>query len=543
MMASCPSNAPSDDLGRVPLSQLLAGLVADCAQAPPVPIAQVVLDSRRAGPGTLFLACRGSQTHGLAYARAAVTAGAIAVAAEPDANWSSAAITALRSQLGVPVIPVDALGRQASLIAARCYGDPSAQLDMIGITGTNGKTSVSQFIAQVLSLEASCAFIGTLGQGLAEDAPGLTKVSGMTTPDGPELQCMLAELRHRGATAVAMEVSSHALAQHRVAAVRFDYAVLTNLTHDHLDYHGDMSAYAAAKARLFQTPGLRWAVLNAEDPFSHDLCAQLAPDVKRAFYRLSPEAECEINGELDISAAMIEHQAQGLRFDVRVRDALSGATHHGRCETPLLGRFNVANVLAVLAVLLARGMTFESALQRLSRIRGVPGRMEAFGSSGEPLCVVDYAHTPDALEQALTELRAHLLADRPDPFDPSAAGRLLLVFGCGGERDPGKRALMGAIAERLADQVILTDDNPRNEDGDAIIQAIQAGMTGTGAQVEVERQRALAIRRALLLAGAKDAVLIAGKGHETEQDLGELKLRFSDRAQVMQALREWRGSH
>jgi UDP-N-acetylmuramoyl-L-alanyl-D-glutamate--2,6-diaminopimelate ligase len=519
----------------VRLPALLAGMQSYAATLPDLPIARVTLDSRRVGSATLFLACQGMRAHGLDHAHAAVAAGAVAIVAEPSTTWSIPAINALAHELGVPVIPLAGLKSQAGVIAARCYGDPSAALELIGVTGTNGKTSVSQFIAQASMPDLSCALIGTLGQGFPGVLNTVGDGAGMTTPDAPELQRLLAELRQQGAAAVAMEVSSHALAQQRVSAVRFDYAVLTNLTRDHLDYHGTMEAYAAAKARLFHSPGLRWAILNADDAFGWTLRTHLAAEVKRAFYSLGSGAarlECESRGDdLLVMATAIERHPRALGLQVRARVPWDGDHwQSGELQTPLLGRFNAANLLATLTLLLARGMALDTALWRLSLITGVPGRMECFGTPGEPLCVVDYAHTPDALEQALSELRAHC-----------PAGRLLVVFGCGGERDTGKRALMGRVAERLADHVILTDDNPRHEDGDAIIDDIQAGMSETGNHVEVERQRGLAIRRALLLAGAGDAVLIAGKGHETEQDMGELKLRFSDRAQIMQALGEWRG--
>lgn len=522
------------------LDALLAGIAPPGQVLPPVPVLGLALDSRQARAGSLFLATQGERAHGLDFARELSKRGLAAIVAEPGERWSLAALEALAADLGLPVIAVRHLGARLGEIAARFHQDPSAALEVVGITGTNGKTSVSHFIAQALASEARCGLIGTLGQGF----PGALSATGMTTPDALRLQEVLAELRDHGAEAVAMEVSSHALAQHRVDAVHFDYAVLTNLTRDHLDYHGSMAAYAQAKARLFSQPGLRWAILNAGDAFSVELLATLAPEVRVAWYSLDPSLDpvgdlpAAARGRCDLLvwARELEHLGRGLRLSIAARGGSLGVeTVQGRLETGLLGRFNAANLLAALALLLARGMAFDNALHALARITGVAGRMECFGTADEPLCVVDYAHTPDALEQALAALRAH------------TQGRLAVVFGCGGERDCGKRPLMGEVAARLADQVILTDDNPRHEDGDAIVAAILAGMKGLGeslpAHVEVERQRALAIRRALLRAGPGDALLIAGKGHETEQDMGELRVRFSDRAQVMQALREWRGSN
>jgi UDP-N-acetylmuramoyl-L-alanyl-D-glutamate--2,6-diaminopimelate ligase len=531
MMAMRASHAPA-----WPLDRLLAGFVAPGTALPPLPISGLAQDSRKAAPGVLFLACQGEHQHGLDFAREVAARGTPAIAAEPSERWPHTALAALATELGIPLIPIARLGKQAGAIAARFHRDPSAALEVIGITGTNGKTSVSHFIAQSLACELRCAIIGTLGQGF----PGALTSTGMTTPDALSLQSTLADLLAQDAEAVAMEISSHALAQHRADAVHVDYGLLTNLTRDHLDYHGSMAAYAEAKARLFSLPGLRWAILNADDEFTNQLLPTLAPEVKLALYSLNPgltlSAAWRGRCDLLVQARVVQPHQRGLRLRVQAQEpAGAGEMREGQIETRLIGRFNAANLLASLALLLARGIAFDTGLSQLGRVTGVPGRMECFGGAGEPLCVVDYAHTPDALEQALVGLRAH------------CSGKLIVVFGCGGERDRGKRPLMGQVAARLADGVIVTDDNPRHEDGDAIIAEILAGMhTPDGAQSGapsriIERQRGIAIRRALLLAGPADAVLIAGKGHETEQDMGELKVRFSDRAQVMQALSEWQG--
>lgn len=499
------------------LSSLLAGLAHWPGGADPR-ISRVTLDSRAVGPGTLFLACQGTRGHGLAYAAAARCAGAVAIAAEPTGQWDEAALAARAAELRIPLVPVPGLSGLASLLADRFFGEPSRMLEVIGVTGTNGKTSVTHHLAQLIGAEQPCGLIGTLGAGL----PGELASTGLTTPDPVTLQAELAALRAAGTQVAALEVSSHALAQGRAAAVRFRHAVFTNLTRDHLDYHGDMARYGQAKQRLFETPGLEWAVLNRDEAFTGEILAGLRPGVARAFYSLAPEPPPSGACELWVNAEAIEPRPRGLRL------AVVSSLGAGSVEVGLMGRFNAANLLAVLAVQLARGRPFAAALRALAEVRGVPGRMEYFGGDGMPLVVVDYAHTPDALGQVLRHLRDH------------ARRRILTVFGCGGERDPGKRPLMGAVAERLSDLMILTDDNPRREDGDAIIAAILAGLNDPAA-ARVERRRGQAIRLAIALADRDDLVLVAGKGHETTQDMGELRVHFSDRAQVVQALREWEG--
>jgi UDP-N-acetylmuramoyl-L-alanyl-D-glutamate--2,6-diaminopimelate ligase len=499
------------------LSELLSGLAPMPRDAERM-VAQLTLDSRRAEPGSLFLACRGAVAHGLDFAHEAGRRGAAAIAGEPDARWDASAIEALAARLGIPVLAVADLGCKASAIADRFYFAPSAALDVIGVTGTNGKTSVTHYLAQALAPELTCGIVGTLGVGFPGDLARGTH----TTPDPVILQESLAFLHARGARAVAMEVSSHALAQGRASAVRLSHAVLTNLSRDHLDYHGDMVSYGAAKASLFLAHAIRWAVLNLDDPLSLTILAALPPGVSAAGYSLRADAVAPARCDLLVRARDVQPLPRGLHL------AVETPTGAGAIEVGLLGRFNAANLLAVLAVLLTRGVSLERALRLLARARGVPGRMECFGGNGMPLVVVDYAHTPDALEQALSNLRAH------------TAGRLVCVFGCGGERDRGKRPLMGEIAERLSDRMILTDDNPRREDADAIIDEILGGVSRRDA-IRIERQRGLAIRRAIATADERDVVLIAGKGHEITQDMGELKVHFSDRAQVVQALREREG--
>ena len=498
----------------LPLSTLLRG-IGDVEPEQERTITALALDSRDLAAGTLFCALAGTRRHGMEFAAAAVENGAVALLAEPDDDWTAGRLAQSATELGVPVIPLPQLSQRLSTLAGRFYGEPSRELDLIAATGTNGKTSVCQFIAQALDGGRPCGVVGTLGYGF----PGELAPTAHTTPDAIRLQGILAELLGRGATAVAMEVSSHALDQGRAAGLAVDTAVFTNLTRDHLDYHQDMLNYAQAKRRLFHLPGLRHAVLNADDPFGREILASLDPAVEPVLYGLESDWQPVADGSRWLRAGSVEPQARGMKIRV------SGSWGEGEFTTSLLGHFNAGNLLAVLAVLLLRGWRLQSALERLQQVRGVPGRMECFGTPDQPLVVVDYAHTPDALEQALKVLREH----RPR--------RLTVLFGCGGDRDRGKRPLMGAVAEQLGDRLIVTDDNPRNEEGDRIVADILAGMEQP-ARAEVERNRARAIRQAIEGAEPEDIVLVAGKGHETTQTVGDLVLPFSDRAQVVQALNE-----
>jgi UDP-N-acetylmuramoyl-L-alanyl-D-glutamate--2,6-diaminopimelate ligase len=496
------------------LSDLLDGFASVPPQAD-VTIGGIDLDSRRIDAGGLFLACSGAETHGLDFAAGACARGTAAIVAEPCTRWDLRAMSELGGRLGVPVVPVPDLGQKASALADRFFGQPSTAMEIIGVTGTNGKTSVTHYLAQALGVELKCGVIGTLGVGF----PGELAESAHTTPDPVTLQETLAMLRGGGARAVAMEVSSHALAQGRAAGVRFSCAVFTNLSRDHLDYHGDMESYGIAKRQLFRMPGLRWAVLNLDDPLSAEIAEELEPSAKVAYYTVRSDAHRPPKCDLWVRASEVTPGPGGLYL------RLATSAGMGELRVNLLGRFNASNLLAVLSVMLSRGLPLERALREISRVRTVPGRMERFGGDGAPLVVVDYAHTPDALEQALVNLREH------------ASGRIHCVIGCGGNRDRGKRPLMGAIAEGQSDRVIVTDDNPRSEDGNAIVEEILAGMERPNA-VTVERHRSLAIRLAIATASERDLVLIAGKGHETTQDMGELKVHFSDGAQVLQVLQE-----
>jgi len=492
------------------LSQLLAGL-ADVPDTTDRTINGVSMDSRTCVPGSLFLAASGEINHGLEFLSQAMENGAVAVVSETADEWPSEKIIAIAADHSIPLYFSTNVNRDASEIAARFYNCPSKQLKIIGVTGTNGKTSCAHFIAQALSSFHKCGVIGTIGVGF----PDNLHPASHTTPGPVILQSHLQNMLCEGAVTVAMEVSSHGMEQRRVDAVEFDVVVLTNLTRDHLDYHGSMDAYADAKRQLFIQPDLQWTVLNLDDSFGRELLEQVSTTAKTIGYSI------ESGGSRDmdywIEAIDVESSQQGLKVTVE------SSWGEGIVESALLGRFNVSNLLAVLGVLLSQGIDFDAALKCLGDLQTVPGRMERFGGDQAPLIVVDYAHTPDALEQALLSLRQH------------TTGRLICVFGCGGDRDSGKRPQMAAIAECCADRIIVTDDNPRTEDGDEIIRDIFAGIQNSQ-RVEVLRNRSEAISHAITIARETDTVLVAGKGHEDYQLIGGQRLDFSDRDCVSDCL-------
>ena len=494
-------------------AQRLSALLSDIALVPASAdriVRGIRLDSRRVQAGDLFLACNGLQHRGHDFIPAALTKGAAAIAYELAAG--EVAFLPPFAAGGAPQIPVAQLTQRAGIIAERFYGEPSRELFMVGITGTNGKTSCSHYLAHALHTAAKpCGVIGTVGNGLLDELQAGTH----TTPDAVNLHALLADMRAEGACSVVMEASSHALDQGRANGVAFDIAVFTNLTRDHLDYHGDMAAYGAAKQKLFHLPGLRYAVINGDDAFGRELLATLRPEVTAVSYGLRDA----IAGVIPhVRAHAVHLHDEGMRLEVE------SPWGSGHVELPLLGRFNASNVLAVLATLLIMGIDFADALRRLGRLQAVTGRMQRFGGGTAPQVVVDYAHTPDALEQALSALRAH------------CRGRLWCVFGCGGDRDRGKRPLMGAVASRLADRLVITDDNPRTEDPAAITAEILAGVDSNAKETRLIHDRAAAIAYALQLALAGDIVLIAGKGHETYQQIGMQYLPFSDQAVVARLL-------
>jgi UDP-N-acetylmuramoyl-L-alanyl-D-glutamate--2,6-diaminopimelate ligase len=459
-------------------------------------------DSRRCAPGVAFFACPGERVDGRQFIPDAIARGAAAVVWEADGF-------AWRPEWRVANVAVPGLRRQAGALAHQFYGRPSAALWICGVTGTNGKTTCSQWIAAALTgAAAKCGVIGTLGAGF----PGALDDASHTTPDALEVHRLLADMRRAGAVAAAMEVSSHALQQDRVGGVAFDCALFTNLSHDHLDYHGSMDAYAAAKARLFEIEGLACAVLNLDDVFGAQLAQRLAGrgvrTIGTSLFGAGGGA-----GEHLVAAAI---DGERVRID----------SSWGEVEVSLraLGRFNVANALAVAGALVAYGMDFRDAARCLEELPEVPGRMQRVGGEGGPLVVVDYAHSPDALDKVLQTLR---------PITDARGGRLVAVFGAGGDRDRAKRAPMGAIASRLADRIVLTSDNPRSEAPLAILRDIEAGVQAPHA---LEPDRARAIDTAIAQAADADVVLIAGKGHEATQEIAGRRLPFSDAAAARAAL-------
>jgi UDP-N-acetylmuramoyl-L-alanyl-D-glutamate--2,6-diaminopimelate ligase len=493
------------------LGTLFAGLA-------PVPdqhrsVSALCLDSRAVTPDALFLAVQGLSGHGLTYLEQALERGARVVAWQPAPGVAAPSVPA-----GVLAFPVPDLDQQLGRVASRFHGEPSQALSVFGVTGTNGKTSVSQLLAQALDGAGErCGVLGTLGYGLwGRLAPGTH-----TTPDAVRVQALLAEFRAQGAGYAALEVSSHALDQGRVAGVRFAVATFTNLTRDHLDYHGDLARYAAAKQRLFRSEGLGHAVINAGDPVGRGFLADLPDGVAGIAYGLDADEVRSAPATARLYARRVALEDRGLTIEV------DGDLGRGTLSARLLGRFNAANLLAVLASLVALGVPFARALALLGDARTVPGRMECFGGGPRPLVVVDYAHTPDALGQVLRAARGH------------CRGTLTCVFGCGGDRDQGKRPEMGALAAQFADRVIVTDDNPRTEDPDAIVAQVLAGMARRD-HVSVERDRARAIARAIESARSGDVVLVAGKGHEDYQIIGTEQRAYSDRATVVALVGEGR---
>ncbi len=481
----------------MPLNQLLPQAGSS------VLIRELTLDSRQVLPGDLFLALPGCHVDGRDYITDAIRRGAAAVAYEAEGASLIEDSTAL-------LLPVRGLQEQLSAIAGRFYGEPSRALTMIGVTGTNGKTTVTHLLAQALELLGeSCAVMGTMGNGFL----GSLRTSQHTTPDPVGLQSTLAELRRAEADVVAMEVSSHGLAQKRLAAVELDIAVLTNLSRDHLDYHGSMLAYAQAKAQLFAWPGLRAKVINLDDAFGAELAAGAGKGVKT--YSIE-------RTDASIHCRSVKYTAAGIEAAV--------VTTQGEAllRSNLLGQFNLSNLLAVVATLSSMGYALGEILPLVPRLHAPAGRMQAVNpDSGQPLVVVDYAHTPVALQQALQAARLHV----------APGARLVLLFGCGGERDAGKRPLMAQMAAANADLVVVTDDNPRSEDAAQIRQQILAGFGAAQLeQVQEIAGRAQAIAAAVALLQPGDVLLLAGKGHEDYQEINGHRLPFSDLEQARQAL-------
>ena len=485
--------------------------------------AKVCADSRQIQSGDIFFAYPvghgNALRDGRQFIEVALECGAAAVVFDPAGMG--------KQFLDHPqCFPIEDLAAKAGELCAQWYGHPSKELKIIGVTGTNGKTSITQWLAQALDASSHhTAVLGTLGTGF----PGALVQTGYTTPDAPKLQTQLAELRSAGAKQVAMEVSSHALHQERVAGTNIHCAVFTNLTQDHLDYHGSMADYAEAKAKLFRQTGLEHAVINLDDAFGRELAMNLLAkeSLKVWAYALSQSAfqGFEKFGDRLSRIYAKDILLSGAGYNASfIFDEVGSAQLH----IPLLGEFNLSNALAVWTVLLSQGMSLEVAAQKVSQLNPVIGRMELIplGKSQKKeglLAVVDYAHTPDALEKTLQALR---------PIAEQRGGKIWCVFGCGGDRDAGKRSLMGAVAERNADHILITSDNPRSEDPQAIMEMVRGGISKDAQNVQVIADRASAIMAAIRHADACDIVLVAGKGHETTQETNGKKFDFSDQEHI-----------
>jgi UDP-N-acetylmuramoyl-L-alanyl-D-glutamate--2,6-diaminopimelate ligase len=491
----------------VSLSWLLDGIAS--VPANDAQVADLALDSREVRAGYLFFALRGRRSHGLEFAAEAAARGACAVLWEPGPNVEAPVFAQT-----LFAAPVEDLHKLVGRIADRFFERPSSQLSVIGITGTNGKTTCAYLAAQCLErLGHEAAYLGTLGWGRV----GALEAVSHTTPDAVNVHRMLARLAAQSVREVAMEVSSHALDQGRVEGVRFHSAAFTNLTRDHLDYHPSMQAYGEAKERLFAAQGLRCAILNVGDAFGRQLALRLSGRTPLTAVWIG-EGGHAWPAERSLHAKHLSLDLRGVSMD------LEGSFGRLRLSTQLLGRFNAENALVVLGCLLALGVPLDRAAGALAASTAPPGRMELIEAAelGKPTAVIDYAHTPDALGKALGALREH------------CRGALWCVFGCGGDRDAGKRPLMGAVADELADRIIVTDDNPRSESPEQIVHAIGLGIKAHPARVIHDRGAAIAA--ALNEASSQDVVLIAGKGHEEYQIYGATRRRFSDRQEARKIL-------
>ncbi|HET8711303.1 MAG TPA: UDP-N-acetylmuramoyl-L-alanyl-D-glutamate--2,6-diaminopimelate ligase [Spongiibacteraceae bacterium] len=486
------------------LGDLLPGVAAALAA---LPVAGLAIDSRCVRAGDIFLAYPGESADGRLFVDQAVARGAVAIVAE------SAPVTggiSERSDLAVPVIRIPHLREQVSVIAGRFYDLPSAAMNVVGVTGTNGKTSCTQLLAQALRiLGKPCGVIGTLGNSLDAIEQNKNLGGGLTTPDPISLQAQLAQWRDLNVQYAAMEVSSHGLAQGRVSGIRFGGAVFTNLTRDHLDFHGTMAEYGAAKARLFDMPELEFAVINRDDEFGVELIKRIGQRLPVLGFSLRDDARGNDRAEIAIKSA--EYHAHGVRATVKTPWGDIALRSH------LLGDFNLSNLLAVIGVLGQLQIAPHDIAALLPQLDPIAGRMQRVAADTDVEVVVDYAHTPDALAHALAASRRH------------CRGNLWCVFGCGGDRDAGKRPLMGEVAARMADRIVLTSDNPRSENPQHILDQIARGIdTERTAGVTIESDRAAAISFAIRSARAGDMVLLAGKGHEDYQLVGSEIRPFND---------------
>ncbi|MGI9291863.1 MAG: UDP-N-acetylmuramoyl-L-alanyl-D-glutamate--2,6-diaminopimelate ligase [Gammaproteobacteria bacterium] len=488
----------------------LSALLADMAdELPAVKVHNITSDSRLVTPGTLFLACRGVGGHGLEFLSAALEAGAAVVAWEPEEGLVEPKIPA-----SVVSVPVSDLGDKVGLIADRFFAQPSAAMNLAGITGTNGKTTVAWLVSQALSLLAGrTAYMGTLGYGVLPEL----KPSALTTPGCIAVHRRLRELLDQQVSGAVLEVSSHALDQGRIDGVRLNIAAFTNLSRDHLDYHGDLDAYKAAKASLFSVSSLEAAVINVGDSFGAQLAGELDGDLRVFTVALAGSSVNAVNSTVDLLADYSE-SPDGLQLD------LSGAFGEAQLVSSLAGIFNAENLLVATGLIVAQGYTLGQAITALQAVTPPPGRMQRISAPADaPTVFVDFAHTPDALAKVLESVKAHY------------NGKLICVFGCGGDRDQGKRGQMGAIAAQYADHVVVTNDNPRSEDPQQIMDDIVAGMDA-GASYEVIPDRAAAITAAVCQGVAEDVVVIAGKGSENVQIIGDKTTKFSDADVAAKAL-------
>ncbi len=478
------------------LSTLLADFYPTALQKE-IDITQLSLDSRLVEPGDLFFAFRGTHLDGRQFINEAIQKGAHAVLLEADAihlNW----------QENIPLISIPDLKRKIGEIAARFYDYPAKKMRMVGVTGTSGKTSCTQFIGSVLQqLHKPCGIIGTLGNGLYGNIQG----GNLTTPDAITLQRTFAQFLQEGAEVTAMEVSSHSLDQGRVNGIEFEIGVFTNLTREHLDYHLTMEAYGAAKKRLFSQS--KYAIINADDAYGQELLTTLSTQNSTISYSTKQNA--------DVCVHDLQLSSTGINAKINTPWGFADL------QSSLVGQFNLSNLLAVITSLCLLEIPLSSVIKSIRQIQPVPGRMQTLGGHTKPLVIVDYAHKPDALEKVLIALRQQ------------CQGQLYCIFGCGGERDRGKRPMMAAIAERYADQVIVTDDNPRHEDPAFIVKEIMQGFSDK-TKVIVEHDRSKAIHDVIQSAVVGDCILIAGKGAETYQLIGDIKIAFSDEEKVKEAL-------
>lgn len=475
----------------VTLDRLLEGI----AEAPALPVSGISSDSRKLKRGDLFIACQGRTSHGLDFLDQAVAAGVAAVI------WDTS--TGTQPAADIPLIPVTGLAEQVGTIANRFFDTPSERVKVLGITGTNGKTTVAYLIMQCLNmLGRKCAYIGTLGYGIAD----ISDAAEMTTPACVDLHRQLAEFSAAGADYTVLEVSSHALEQNRVDGVHFDTAIFTNLSRDHIDYHGSMRAYGETKARLFFEYGVKNRIVSLDSEFGQELAERCGPNTVTVSTRLDRAP----NGQPFVFVRAVVATDSGSRI------AVMSSWGEGEFLLPLPGDFNVANAVEALGAMLCRDVPMHDACDLLSRVSAPPGRMQRVQPDADaplPAVYVDYAHTPASLEAALRALRRH------------CKGRLWCVFGCGGDRDRGKRVLMGRIAARHADHPVVTTDNPRSESPAEIIADIVKEM---GKETMVVEDRGAAIANAISSARDEDVVLIAGKGHERYQIIGNRRINFSD---------------